>query len=122
MRISDWSSDVCSSDLIDGTHRRSVWICPIGKRLGAAIPTKPMIDFVRVEHIRAQRLLALCQCELLCWKEGQQKSFSSAVRAIATDRLGRQLSVHFELNSSAVTASFKHWGSLYKKLYRTTEL
>src|SRR3546814_7673392 len=75
-----------------------------------------MIDFVRVEHIRAQRLLALCQCELLCWKEGQQKSFSSAVRAIATDRLGRQLSVNFELNSSAVTASFKHWGSLYTNL------
>src|SRR3546814_5830028 len=44
MRISDWSSDVCSSDLIDGSVGVSLSTTKIRFDLGQAVLTSKLID------------------------------------------------------------------------------
>src|SRR3546814_6098284 len=54
MRISDWSSDVCSSDLHGGSHRRQEYLGIEGKEVGIA-PGGIKVDVHRVveQHIDA---------------------------------------------------------------------
>src|SRR3546814_17423952 len=53
MRISDWSSDVCSSDLLDVEHRRA-------QRLGGDLPTRVLVGAMIEVPSLAWQLPALC--------------------------------------------------------------
>src|SRR3546814_18719311 len=53
MRISDWSSDVCSSDLLDVEHRRA-------QRLGGDLPTRVLVGAIIEVPSLAWQLPALC--------------------------------------------------------------
>src|SRR3546814_7697589 len=60
MRISDWSSDVCSSDLYDGAARGRQWFSTRGvdednriERVAHALPA--LVDYIRAAQARLGR-------------------------------------------------------------------
>jgi len=96
---------------IDRTHGRTIRVRALGKGFRAALLTKTVIDFMGVEFIRAKRIAALYQGKLFGRKEGQQKTFPSAMRAIATYSLCWRLGIDFKPDRTAMAASFKRHSS-----------
>src|SRR3546814_13460230 len=104
MRISDWSSDVCSSDLVDlldiqcvevgfgdaaQVHRRHLRAVGTGadrKALAAAVGAELMVDIMLVELIGFELVGAALQPEPVDGNDGQEKALAEAVRAVAAHR------------------------------------
>src|SRR3546814_19511752 len=72
MRISDWSSDVCSSDLVHRRHLRAVGTGADRKALAAAFGAELMVDVVLVELIGFELVGAALQPEPVDGDEGQR--------------------------------------------------
>src|SRR3546814_10902455 len=85
MRISDWSSDVCSSDLVDDRVLLQVgfYDVPHGRAFGALVHGRPAGD-----HVVARRVDRLARC--------QQGHFGDA----RADRLPRVDAVRSEEHTS----------------------
>src|SRR3546814_11051046 len=67
MRISDWSSDVCSSDLLELTTYLFAWLVLIGASYGVKISAHLGVDaFVKLFPARHQRYLILLAALLCC--------------------------------------------------------
>src|SRR3546814_15385560 len=78
MRISDWSSDVCSSDLLEG-HRNLR-----GANVGRAAGLKPLLQDKRASGVALQRQKAgdACACRL--------RGYPAAARGARQRKEGRK--------------------------------
>src|SRR3546814_12789311 len=97
MRISDWSSDVCSSDLARRRDGASARLLPVGDALDASVGA----------GARAGR--RRCRCPVRCRGEGGVRSFGVAADDGCAGGGPVTAAVWIQLGASVVAVVFLAW-------------
>ena len=76
-----------------------------GKRLGAAGLAEAVANYVLVEQVSDGCIFAVVQGEIVCRDKRQQQPLAPAIRTVATDRFGWQITDYGKFNGSTVARS-----------------
>src|SRR3546814_7154493 len=105
LRISDWSSDVCSADLLEAVHRRAahqVLELRVGEQALAALLRRVGIRRLEARPARPQRAVReqfdAAHLELVVVKPGRRTAACGTVRGLDAVRIADRTSTR--LNSS----------------------
>src|SRR3546814_19316356 len=114
MRISDWSSDVCSSDLdmkvsVEGDRLRA-----IGKTLDPSIVNGESIGFLRFNARGAELFLDEIERAMKS-EQGLKQWYLSAIDRSEERRVGKSVSVRVDLGGSRIIKKKKVKNNKTKK-------
>src|SRR3546814_5904716 len=88
MRISDWSSDVCSSDLLPGAISRFIWLRRIepGNNSAAANRLLDRLEFLRAMNLNDGILAGVPPHRVARLRRQGERYFADGLRDLGADR------------------------------------